>query len=194
MFITLLWTLWVSMGTLSAETKESQSNDHWTHSKGLFTSSVGLDSSLGFQRYHHGIGGWWQQCPKDVSVAIQLTGNPRSCWQLDIHLGFDAQTIPETTNTMLKGTMVTTHVATDILRGITLGKEAVQIGLFGGIGGDLYIGGIEQLAWSIRPSLLTEVQIQIPVADAHLLWLSGGHRIGLHRANPSISIGWGSQW
>ena len=190
MFLTLLWT---TMSILSAETTPSDQTEDSTYSKGLFTSSIGLDSSLGFQRYHHGMGAWWQTCNSDTPTMTSLTGNPRSCLHLDVHLGFDSQTIPETT-ALLKGTLLTTHIATDVLRGITLGKESIQVGLFGGVGGDFYFGGIDRFAWTIRPALLTEIQIQLPVQESNLLWLSGGQRIGLYRANPSIAIGWGSRW
>lgn|GEM_PF-5654714 len=190
MFLTLLWA---TVSILFAEATQSDQTNDRTYSKGLFISSIGLDSSLGFQRYHHGMGAWWQTCNSDTSTVMSLTGNPRSCFQVDMHLGFDAQTIPET-SAVLKGTLLTTHIATDILRGIILGKESTQIGLFGGFGGDFYLGGIEKFAWTIRPALLTEIQIQIPVQESNLLWLSGGQRIGLYRANPSISIGWGSRW
>ena len=81
----------------------------------------------------------------------------------------------------------------DALRGASFGDEFVRVGFFAGAGLDLYLGGTNVIAASVKPSLVTDIQVQIPIHE-HILWISGGHRIWLHRANPMISLGWGKQW
>ena len=89
--------------------------------------------------------------------------------------------------------MLTGAVSLDTLRGVTLGSNATQIGFFAGAGLDVFIGGTEVVVATVRPSIVTELQLHIPLQE-QLIWLSYGHRVWLHRANPMFGVGWGTQW
>lgn len=183
-----------SLYTGSALGNEASTSDTSRHSKGFTIQSTGLDSSMGFQRYHHGIGGWWQQCISLSFETVNVTGEPSSCWQVDGHVGLDSQQVPQSAHTLLNGSLLTAHFGLDVMKGVVLGKRDTKVGFFTGLGSDVLLGGIENLSWSVRPVLLTEIQIQIPLQDTSAVWINGGQRIGLHRANPSMSIGWGKVW
>ena len=117
----------------------------------------------------------------------------QTCWQHNLRTGIDAQTIPNSDTGLFDTYLLTSTVTLDTLKGVSFGDDSVQIGFFAGAGLDLYLGGATVIAASVKPSLVTDIQVQIPI-DEHVLWISGGHRIWLHRANPMISIGWGKQW
>lgn len=164
--------------------------------KGITLSTLGSTSSLGFQRYHHGIGLWSQRCETltESSALNKFSGHPISCWQLDSQIGLNTQTVLETEDALWSGTLLTSHLTLDLSKGIVLGERDAKIGLFTGVGGDIHFGGINQFIWTIKPSLLTDIQIHVPINEKNLLSLSGGYRFGLHRANPSMTLGWGIQW
>ena len=89
--------------------------------------------------------------------------------------------------------MLTSAVTLDTMKGVTLGSRATQVGFFAGAGLDLFVGGTEEIVTTVRPSIVTEIQLQIPIQE-HLLWFSGGQRIWVYRANPMFGIGWGTEW
>ena len=169
---------------------ESKSN---SASAGVFWNEIAVESSMGFQRYHHGIGGWWQRCQQSPNSKWTMHQPMQDCWQHNLRTGMDAQTIPSSGSGLLDTHLLTSTLTLDTLKGVSFGDESVRVGFFAGAGLDLYLGGANVLAASVKPSLVTDVQVQLPLHD-HILWISGGHRIWLHRANPMISLGWGTQW
>lgn len=167
-----------------------------THRGGLFLSTQAVESSMGFQRYHHGFGTSLQRCtPKSQSKWTEHQPM-NSCWQTSFRTGVNAEPIPSTNDGWFSTNMVTGSLMLEVMRGFTLGSKRPQLGFFAGPGLDVYVGGTEAIVATVSPSLVTEIEVLIPLDnhDAHLLWLSGGHRIWLHRATPMMSIGWGTQW
>ena len=164
-----------------------------SESVGVFWNEIAVESSMGFQRYHHGVGGWWQRCQQSQNLNWTVHQTMQSCWQHNLRTGIDAQTIPSSGTGLLDSQMLTGTFTLDTLKGVSFNEESVQVGFYAGAGIDLYIGGTNAIAVSLKPSLVTDIQVQIPIHD-HVLWFSGGHRIWLHRANPMISLGWGTRW
>lgn len=160
---------------------------------GLFWNETATESSLGFQRYHHGVGGWIQHCQPATNETWTAQQTANSCWQITARTGFDAGQIPSTETDWLSNHMLTNITTLDVSKGVHLGTRSTTVGFFTGAGLDVYMGGIEHLAISVRPSIITEIQIQIPIQE-NAICLSGGNRIGLHRSNPMMAIGWGTQW
>lgn len=119
-----------------------------------------------------------------------------SCWQTSLRTGVNGEPIPSTNDGWFNTNMVTGSLMLEIMRGFTLGARRPQLGFFAGPGLDVYVGGTEAIVATVSPSLVTEIEVLIPLDnhDNNLLWLSGGHRIWLHRATPMMSIGWGTQW
>ena len=171
----------------NAESKQT------SESIGIFWNEIAVESSMGFQRYHHGLGGLWQRrkgSPNSIWNEHQPTQN---CWQYNLRTGIDTQTIPSSGTGLFDTQLLTGTLTLDSLRGVSFGGESVEVGFFVGAGLDLYLGGTSVIAASAKPSLVTDIQMRIPIHD-DVLWISGGHRIWLHRANPMISLGWGKQW
>ena len=158
-----------------------------------FWNESAVESSMGFQRYHHGVGGWWQRCQNSPDSKWTVHQPMQSCWQHATRTGLNAQVIPSSNSGWLDAHMLTGAVSLDTLRGVTLGSNAAQVGFFAGAGLDLFIGGTEVMVATVRPSIVTEIQLHIPLQE-HLIWVSYGHRIWLHRANPMFGVGWGTQW
>lgn len=177
----------VAVQLASAESNSS------SQTVGVFWNEVAMESSMGFQRYHHGVGGWWQQCHDSPDSKWTVHQSMHTCWHHTLRTGLNAQVIPSSNSGWLDTHMLTGAVTLDTLKGVTVGSRATQVGFFAGAGLDLYVGGTETFVATVRPSLVTEIQIQIPF-DEQLLWISGGNRIWLHRANPTIGIGWGTEW
>ena len=160
---------------------------------GVFVNTIGVESSMGFQRYHHGIGGFWQRCQQSENTDWTVHQPMLTCWHHSIRTGGDVQTIPSLGTGPLDTHMLTGTVTLDTLKGVTFAEKTVKIGFFAGTGLDVYLGGAEVLVATVKPSVVTEIQVQVPIQN-HLLWFNGGHRIWIHRANPMLSCGWGTQW
>ena len=160
---------------------------------GAFWNESAVESSMGFQRYHHGVGGWWQQCQSSPDSKWTVHQPMQTCWHHTVRAGLNAQTIPSTESGWLDTHMLTSAVTLDTLRGVTLGSRTTQVGFFAGAGLDLFVGGTESIVATVRPSIVAEIQLQIPLQE-HVLWFSGGQRIWVHRANPMFGIGWGTEW
>ncbi len=160
---------------------------------GAFWNETAVESSMGFQRYHHGIGGWLQQCKPSPASRWTVHQPMLTCWHHTVRAGLNAQVLPGSESEWLASHMVTGTVTVDTLKGVTLGSRATKVGFFAGPGLELFIGGTAAIVATVRPSIVTEIQLQIPL-QRDVLWISGGHRIWLHRANPMIGVGWGTQW
>ena len=61
---------------------------------GAFWTESAVESSMGFQRYHHGVGGWWQRCQNSPDSKWTVHQSMESCWQHALRTGLNAQVIP----------------------------------------------------------------------------------------------------
>ena len=164
-----------------------------SRTSGAFWTETAVESSMGFQRYHHGVGGWLQQCQPSSNPKWTVHQPMQNCWHHTLRTGVNTQVIPSSPSGWLDAQMLTGTLTIDSLKGVSLGSRATQIGFFAGAGVDLFIGGTNAVVATIRPSIVTEIQFQIPIQN-HILWMSNGYRVWLHRTNPMFSIGWGKQW
>lgn len=166
---------------------------HVSNTVAAFWNESAVESSMGFQRYHHGVGGWWQRCQNSPDSTWTVHQSMETCWQHTLRTGLNVQSIPRSNSEWLDTHMLTGAVTLDTLRGVTLGNRATQVGFFAGAGLDLFIGGTEAIVATVRPSIVTEIQLHIPLQE-QVLWMSYGHRLWLYRANPMFGVGWGTEW
>ena len=93
---------------------ESKSN---SASAGVFWNEIAVESSMGFQRYHHGIGGWWQRCQQSPNSKWTMHQPMQKCWQHNLRTGMDAQTIPSLGSGLLDTHLLTGTLTLDTLKG-----------------------------------------------------------------------------
>ena len=141
----------------SAESKSA------SESAGVFWNEIAVESSMGFQRYHHGIGGWWQQCQQSPIKGTTHQPLQNVC----VHPVLDGCTNHSQFRVRIIGhTFATGTPMLDALRGASFGDDRPSGVLLAGL--DLYLGGTNVIA-SVKPSLVTDIQVQIPIHEHTLI-------------------------
>ena len=130
-----------------------------THKGSVFASLQAVESSMGFQRYHPGLGGTVQRCTSTSSSHLIEPQSIDHCWKTSFRSGVNAEPIPSTNNGWTNANIVTTSLMVDGLRGFSLGNQPAQVGIFAGPGLDVIIGGTDAIVATVLPSLVIDIEV-----------------------------------
>lgn len=138
-------------------------------------------SSLGFQRYHSGLGFHRQDCGSTNSIQIS------DCWRLKGGWGQRSDQIPDA--------VLRTHsLNVDVQRGLWFSGELLDVGFFAGFGVTSMVGGFDSLAIQTIPQIHTELQVQRTTSKERTLWISGQSILYWSTLGSQIQVGWVLPW
>lgn len=150
-----------------------------THSFAFQTRTV--PSSLGFQRYHTGLGAHREECiPTDATTISD-------CWRVKSGWGLRSDQVPN-------GTLRTHMVNVDIQRGLWISEDLLDVGFFAGMGATSMVGGIDTMAIQVLPHLHGEITLQRHTSKKRTVWLSGQSVLYWPTMGSQIQVGWELPW
>ena len=150
------------------------------------TQSIALQartfpSSLGFQRYHTGLGIHHQNCHSTDSLELN------NCWRIKGGWGQRRDQIPT-------GSLRTHTLNIELQRGLLIPGDLLDIGFFSGFGITNMIGGVDTLAVHTLPQIHGEIHIQHTTPKELTIWISGQSILYWPTMGNQVQVGWEIPW
>ena len=153
----------------------------WSKTSGGTTSFISVRSSAGNHRVHSGIGGWYQNCQTSDATLVYR------CWRGSMDMVSNGQDIPN-------GVLRTKILRPTFSMGVVLGNNPTKIGIYGGLGGQMLQGGVDNSVLLFQPGGYVSVSMQKPIGDKWMLYGNQGYFLRLWGVDADLSIGVGRRW
>ena len=92
------------------------------------------------------------------------------------------------------GVLRTKILRPTVSMGAVLGNNPTKIGFYGGLGGQLVLGGVDNSVLLYQPGGYVSVSMQKPLGDKWMLYGNQGYFFRLWGVDVDLSIGMGKRW